>query len=77
MQSKKSNFLAAIVVTFICFILNGALFIYFYNQLATPFIKEEQRVANADYIMSVTAGGYVSTSLLIGVVVYFILNTRN
>ncbi len=77
MTSNRGNLLPAISIAFLCFILNGALFIYFYNQLATPFIVEEQRVANADYIMSVAAGGYASASLLIGVLVYFMLNTRN
>lgn len=76
MQFTRHNMLAALGITLLCFCLNGALFIYFYNQLATPFLAEEQRVANAEYIMSMTIAGYASVSVIVGIVAYLLLNAR-
>lgn len=45
-------------------ILNFGLFLVLYNKLATPYLHEEQRVENADFIMSYALAGYVLLALL-------------
>lgn len=77
MKLGRNNLLIATGIAILCFILNSTLFIYFYNRLATPYISEEQRVANADYIMVVVTGGFAGASLLIGMLVYLILKNGN
>lgn len=55
--------------------LNFSLFIASYNKLATPFLHEEQRVENAQFIMTFTLGGYIALAV-VSVVVAFFLSTR-
>lgn len=76
MRLNKASIFSALGIALLCFILNGALFTYFYNHLATPFLTEEQRVINAEYIMSVTVGGYATSSIIIGIAVLIILGAR-
>lgn len=53
-------------------ILNFALFILSYNHLATPYLHEEQRMENADFIMSYALGGYVLIAVISAVVMWFV-----
>lgn len=76
MTRGLKNLLVATGIAVLIFILNGAIFVYFYNHLTTPFIGEEQRVSNADYIMSVVLSSYAGVSLIIGMVVYFIIKNH-
>ena len=52
---------------------NFGLFVLLYNRLATPWLSEAQRVANADLIMSVGLGGFAAVGLATGLALYFAL----
>lgn len=56
--------------------LNFAVFIVSYNKLATPYLYEEQRVTNANFIMGYTLPGYLLIGLLTMVLVYFYKNKQ-
>lgn len=51
--------------------LNFLLFTFVYNRIATPFLQEEQRVENADFIMSYVLFGYISIAAISTIVFYF------
>ena len=51
-------------------ILNFVLFIVSYNHLAMPYLHEEQRMENADFIMSYALGGYILLAVLSAFVVW-------
>ena len=72
----KINILIACCIAIASFTLNGAVFVISYNRLATPFLTEEQRVLNADIIMSLTAGAFAIVAILIGFIVYMVLRQR-
>ena len=76
MRRGPKTFLAAAGAAILTFVLNAVLFILFYNHLTTPYIEEERRVLNADYIMSVVLGSYVGVSLAVGVALYFLIRPR-
>ena len=59
------------------FISNFLVFVYSYNKLATPYIHEEQRVENADFIMTISISMFASVSLVMGIIIYFILKKHN
>jgi len=61
----------------VSFISNFLVFVYSYNRLATPFINEEQRVENADFIMTVSISMFACAALIIGAITYFILKKHN
>jgi hypothetical protein len=69
----KKNILTAFLISIISFVLNGAVFVLSYNKLATPFLSEEQRVLNADFIMSITVGAFATVSIATGIAIYIIL----
>lgn len=75
MSDQRSPVMSAICVAVASLVLNGFLFVYFYNHLATPFITEEQRVSNADTIMTAVLGSFVGAAIIVGVVGY-LLNNR-
>lgn len=52
--------------------LNVALLVLSYNKLATPFLHEEQRVENADFIITYVITGFMLISLLSALATYFI-----
>jgi len=68
----KKGILTSLFIAIFSFILNGAVFVFSYNKLATPFLTEEQRVLNADFIMSITAGSFAVVSIVIGIMIYFV-----
>ena len=44
--------------------LNFSLFLVTYNKLATPYLHEEQRMDNADFIMIYVTAGFLLISLV-------------
>ena len=76
MAGRRTGIWVAIGISLLCFLLNGGLFIYFYNQLATPFLGEEQRVANADYIMTVASASFALVAAVIGLITYLLTKQR-
>lgn len=57
--------------------MNFAVFLVSYNKLATPFLSEEQRVDNADYIMTMTISGFVVVAILSALIIYFCYGKRS
>ena len=51
--------------------MNFGIFVFGYNRLAVPFLLEEQRMANADFIMRVIVGAFALIAILIGFIVYW------
>ena len=72
----KKRIIVSILLAIFSFVLNGAVFVFSYNKLATPFLTEEQRVLNADFIMSVTTGSFAVVSIIIGILI-FIVTRKN
>jgi len=65
-----------IVYGLVTAILNFALFIVSYNHLATPYLQEEQRMENADFIMSYALGGYVFIAIVSAFVMRLVCKTQ-
>ncbi|VAW90366.1 hypothetical protein MNBD_GAMMA18-1583 [hydrothermal vent metagenome] len=57
------NIIIYCVVGLINIALNFTVFISSYNTLATPFLHEEQRMENANYIMTYTLFGFVAIGI--------------
>lgn len=57
-------------------LLNFMLFVFAYNKVATPFLHEEQRMENADFIMSYVGGGYLVVSVVSTVAIFLLCNRR-
>ena len=76
MRTSIKNILIAIAISVGNFFLNFFVFTLSYNRLATPFLVEEQRVENADFIMSVTAGSFAIVAILTCLVVYGVLSLK-
>ena len=76
MRTSIKNILIAIGISVGNFFLNFFVFTLSYNRLATPFLVEEQRVENADFIMSVTAGSFAIVAILTCLVVYGVLSLK-
>jgi hypothetical protein len=75
MMTKK-KLLSVGGLTLVSFVLNFAVFVMTYNRLATPFITEEQRVLNANFIMSITVGAFAIVAVLTGIAMWLILRER-
>lgn len=69
---KKKPLLAA-AIALLNFVLNFAVFTVSYNILATPYLHEEQRVENADFIMAYTSSMFAAVTILSAVAFYFLL----
>jgi len=67
----KKNVLI-VVYGLLAAVLNFALFIISYNHLATPYLHEEQRMENADFIMSYALGGYVFIAIVSAFVMWLV-----
>ena len=52
--------------------LNFAVFIFNYNKLATPYLNEDQRMLNAQYIMTISISEIVLVSVFTLVVIYLL-----
>ena len=73
MQSRNGSLMRAAAISLLSFTANCAVFIFSYNRLATPYLAEEQRVANAGFILTITGSAYALVAIAIGLVVYRIL----
>jgi predicted histidine transporter YuiF (NhaC family) len=51
---------------------NFLLFVFAYNKIATPFLHEEQRMENADFIMSYVVGGYLAIAVASTVMIFLL-----
>lgn len=76
MATRIRPLVASGAIALISFATNCAVFIFSYNRIATPFLTEEQRVANAGFIMTFTAGAFSIVALLTGVAVYLLIRHR-
>ena len=76
MSTRIRPLMASGAVALVSFAANCAVFVFSYNRVATPFLAEEQRVANAGFIMTVTAGAFSIVALLTGVAVYLLIRHR-
>jgi hypothetical protein len=76
MSSKQKALVVATFVSLASFAGNGAVFVFSYSRLAFPFLTEEQRVANAEFIMSVTVGAYAAVAALTGILIYWLCFKR-
>ncbi len=63
--------IVACLVSVLSFAMNFGIFVFGYNRLAVPFLLEEQRMANADFIMRVIVGAFALIAILIGFIVYW------
>jgi hypothetical protein len=70
MNSIRPIIIACLVSVF-SFAMNFGIFVLGYNRLAVPFLLEEQRMANADFIMSVIVGAFALLAISVGLVVYW------
>jgi hypothetical protein len=73
---KVPSILRACAVSVGSLVANFSIFVFSYNRLATPFLVEEQRVTNANFILTVTLGGFVLVACITGVVVYWMLRRQ-
>ncbi|MCX7110069.1 MAG: hypothetical protein NTX45_08060 [Proteobacteria bacterium] len=64
-------FIIACLVSVLSFALNFGIFVLGYDRLAVPFLLEEQRMANADFIMSIIVGAFALLAILVGFIVYW------
>lgn len=55
---------------------NFFLFVTSYNRIATPYLHEEQRVENADFIMSVTLSGYILIAAASTLLIWFLCRAQ-
>jgi len=67
------NIIIYCVVGLINIALNFTVFILSYNTLATPFLHEEQRMENANHIMTYTLFGFIATGIFTLVFLYLFL----
>lgn len=72
MNFLTNNIFLSVFLALSNFVLNFLVFTYSYNKLATPFLNEEQRVENADYIMSVSLSMFAIVATITGVAIFFI-----
>ena len=75
-RDDQKKHTAACCISMASFLLNGAVFVISYNRLATPFLSEEQRVLNADFIMSVTVGAFGAVAIATGLSIYMLIRKR-
>ncbi len=77
MKTSTSNVLLASTISVVSFVANFITFVFNYNRLVTPYLHEEQRVENANFIMKMTLSSFAVTALLTGLVIYFLLHRKN
>ncbi len=76
MTSKMKNIVLTSAISLISFVINFLIFTYSYNKLATPYLNEEQRVENADFIMSNTLLLFVTSAVIIGIMFYLFIKNK-
>lgn len=73
-QTKLIAAVAAVVG--LSFAANYAVFILCYNYLATPYLEEPQREANAGFILGGALGLFAATAVITGVAAYLASKAR-
>lgn len=73
MHPRAKSLAIAAAIALASFAANCTVFVFSYNHLTTLFLTEEQRVANAGFILTTTAGAFGFVALLMGLVVYRLL----
>lgn len=69
---KKKPFIT-VAIALANFLLNFGVFAVSYNMLVTPYLHEEQRVENADFIMAYTSSMFAAITILTAVAFYFLV----
>ena len=72
MATSKKALLAALLISVVSFAVNVSVFLYGYQRLAIPFLNEEQRVINAEFIMTVIVGAFAAAAALTGSLVHWL-----
>lgn len=76
MASQGKLVAAMAAVTLVSFMANFAVFIVCYNYLATPYLEEPQREANAGFIMGGAVGLFAATAAITGMAAYLASKAR-
>lgn len=74
MNSKKVVAVACLVFL-LGLVANFGVFVFAYDHLAVPFLSEEQRVTNANFIMNAIVPAFAGVAALVGTIVYWTLGT--
>ena len=72
MTARKKALLAALLISVVSFAANVSVFLHGYQRLAIPFINEEQRVIDAEFIITVTVGAFAAAAALTGALIYWL-----
>lgn len=72
MAASKKALLASLLISVVSFAANISVFLHSYQRLAIPFINEEQRVINAEFIMTLTVGAFAAAAALTGALIYWL-----
>lgn len=75
-MSKKMLLPLALCIAFLTFVANFAIFVIAYHHTTKPFILEEQRQINADFIVSTVAPAFAGVAALIGGIVFWLTKPR-
>lgn len=70
------NIIIISLVAIVNFAMNFVVFVLSYNKLATPFLLEEQRMENADYIMTNTLFGFFVVTAVSALVLYLFIGKK-
>lgn len=70
------NILVFSLVILTNLVMNLAVFLMNYNKLATPFLHEEQKVENANYIVAITVPSFIGVAVVSAFIIYFITRKK-
>ncbi len=70
------NIITYCAVGLINIALNFTIFILSYNTLTTPFLHEEQRIENANHIITYILPGFVAIGIFTLVLLYLFLKNK-
>ncbi|MBU1567643.1 MAG: hypothetical protein KJ630_18705 [Proteobacteria bacterium] len=68
------TFLVYTFLAFLNFVINFAIYNYSFNNQATPFLHEEQRVDSALLMLKTTLPAYIISSIFLTVLFYLVAN---
>jgi hypothetical protein len=71
---KKAKLLLPLLISLLSFSANIVAFLHSYRSLAFPFLSEEQRVANADFIMTISISAFAAAAIFTGVLLFWALS---
>ncbi|WP_288129414.1 hypothetical protein [Microbulbifer sp.] len=76
MNSKVKSWAISGVVALTTLVVNFLIFVYSYNSLTASLLTEDQRIHNANFIMSTTLPLFVASSALGWVALGFLLRKK-